>query len=203
MLLLARPYNSWDRLPFLTDVFNGSSTIVSAYNHLEANMFFSGSPFAIDTDDGSDRVNCTSNVIVSTPLFKTDFSGHTKTFQRNVDLYGACGGSEPGTNDHSNIFTGNKCVGEGSPAGPGSKRGAPPPPPGACVPCKTPCNGRAIAEAECDCPLIEQNMYYTGANGSAAKTLCGPGYLEAGSQTLPVPADGGIALCKEALGMPM
>jgi hypothetical protein len=46
-------------------------------------------------------------------------------------------------------------------------------------------------------------MYYTGANGSAAKTLCGPGYLEAGSQTLPVPADGGIALCKEALGMPM
>ena len=98
LLLFARPYNSWDRLPFLTDVFNGSSTIVSAYNHLEANMFFSGSPFAIDTDDGSDRVNCTSNVIVSTPLFKTDFSGHTKTFQRNVDLYGACGGSEPGAN---------------------------------------------------------------------------------------------------------
>ena len=46
-------------------------------------------------------------------------------------------------------------------------------------------------------------MYYTGANGTTAKTLCGPGNLEAGSQQLPVPADGGIALCKEALGMTM
>ncbi len=155
-------------------------------------MFFSGSPFAIDTDDGSDRVNCTSNVIVSTPLFKTDFSGHTKTFQRNVDLFGTCGGSEPGTKDYSNIFTENKCVGVGTPLGAST-----------CVPCKTPCNGRAIAKAECDCPLIEKNMYYTMANGSTAKTLCGPGYLEAGSQMLPVPGDGGIALCKEALGMPM
>jgi len=53
------PYNSWDRLPFLTKVLNGTATIDSAYNHLTANMFFSGSPFSIDTDDGSDRVNCT------------------------------------------------------------------------------------------------------------------------------------------------
>ena len=41
-----------------------------------------GSPFAIDTDDGSDRLNCTANVIVGTPLFKTDYSGHTKTFTK-------------------------------------------------------------------------------------------------------------------------
>ena len=130
-------------MPYLTTVLNGTKTIDSAFNHLEANMFFSGSPFSIDTDDGSDRVNCTSNVIVAQPLFKTgaskqamrlvfaraetaersvvcllghaDFSGHTKTFQNNVALYGACGGSEAGANDHTNIFTGNKCVGAGSP----------------------------------------------------------------------------------------
>jgi hypothetical protein len=97
------PYNSWDRLPYLTTVLNGTKTIDSAYNHLESNMFFSGSPFSIDTDDGSDRVNCTSNVIVAQPLFKTDFSGHTKTFQNNVALYGSCGGSEAGASDHTNV----------------------------------------------------------------------------------------------------
>ena len=42
----------WDRMPFLTTVKNGTKTVEAAYNHLEANMFFSGSPFAIDTDDG-------------------------------------------------------------------------------------------------------------------------------------------------------
>ena len=54
----------------------------------------SGSPYSIDTDDGSDRVNCTSNVVVAQPLFKTDFSGHSKTFQINVDLFSGCGGSQ-------------------------------------------------------------------------------------------------------------
>jgi hypothetical protein len=192
-------HTQWDRLPYLTTVLNGTKTIDSAYNHLTANMFFSGSPYAIDTDDGSDRVNCTSNVIVSTPLFKTDFSGHTKTFQNNVDLYGSCGGSEA-SGDKTNIFTGNKCVGEGSPAGPNHKRGTPPPPPGTCVTCNTTCNG-AFSAPGCSCALIADNMYYTGANGSAATTVCGPGHLEAGSKILPVPVDGGIALCKEALGM--
>jgi hypothetical protein len=195
------PYNSWDRLPYLTTVLNGTKTIDSAYNHLTANMFFSGSPFAIDTDDGSDRVNCTSNVIVSTPLFKTDFSGHTKTFSGNVDLWGSCGGSAA-SGDKTNIFTGNKCVGEGSPAGPSHKRGTPPPPPGTCVTCNATCNGAFAVPGGCSCALVTGNMYYTGANGSAATTLCGPGHLEAGSKILPVPADGGIALCKEALGMP-
>lgn len=54
---------------------------------------------AIDTDDGSDRVNATSNVIVAQRLFKTDFAGHQKTFQNNVDLFGSCGGSEVGSSD--------------------------------------------------------------------------------------------------------
>jgi len=172
------PYNSWDRLPYLTKVKNGTATIDSAYNHLEANLFFSGSPFSIDTDDGSDLVNCTSNVIVSQPLFKTDFSGHTKTFQNNVDLYGSCGASEPGGRDPTNVFTGNKCVGDGTPL--------------ACGTCATP---------GVTCPLIQNNEYYTAPAGSAPKTLCPAGSLEANSQVLPVPADGGIGLARAALGM--
>jgi hypothetical protein len=50
--------SQWDRLPFLTKVLNGTATIDSAYNHLNGNMMFSGSPYAIDTDDGSDLLNC-------------------------------------------------------------------------------------------------------------------------------------------------
>jgi len=115
------PYNSWDRLPFLTKVLNGTATIDSAYNHLTSNMFFSGSPYSIDTDDGSDFVNCTSNVLVATPLMKTDFSGHSKTFQKNVVLFGqhgriSCGGSAANGRDTTNVFTGNECVGSCTPA---------------------------------------------------------------------------------------
>jgi hypothetical protein len=57
-------HTQWDRLPYLTTVLNGTKTIDSAYNHLTANMFFSGSPYAIDTDDGSDRVNCSGGRLV-------------------------------------------------------------------------------------------------------------------------------------------
>ena len=140
-------------------------------------MFFSGSPFSIDTDDGSDRVNCTNNVIVSQPLFKTDFAGHQKTFQGNVDLYGSCGGSAA-FGDDTNVFSGNKCVGIGAPA--------------KCVPCATP--GK-------DCAIIQDNEYFTAPNGTAPTTVCPAGNTEAGSTVNALPADGGIGLAKTALGM--
>lgn len=171
------PYNSWDRLPYLTTVLNGSKTIDSSYNHLTANMFFSGSPFAIDTDDGSDRVNATNNVIVAQPLFKTDFAGHSKTFQGNVDLYSSCGASSA-TGDPTNVFSTNKCVGSGSPAG--------------CSPCATP--GK-------DCAVIQGNEYFTLPANSSSKVLCPAGDVEAGSTQHAIPADGGIALSRAALGM--
>jgi hypothetical protein len=90
------PYNSWDRLPFLTEVEfnNGTASIGLAYNKLVQNFFFTGSPFSIDTDDGSDMVNATGNVIHKQPLFKTDYGGHTKAYARNVEIYGGgCGQS--------------------------------------------------------------------------------------------------------------
>merc|ERR1711964_523272 len=93
-------------------VRNGTPSIVPAYNVLEQNMFFSGSPYSIDTDDGSDMVMAINNVVVKQPLFKTDFSGHTKTYSGNVELYGS--GCNPGTSDVTNVFTGNHCMGSGS-----------------------------------------------------------------------------------------
>ena len=52
-----------------------------------SNFFFTGSPFSIDTDDGSDMVNATANVVFKQPLFKTDFGGHTKAcLHRRISL---------------------------------------------------------------------------------------------------------------------
>jgi hypothetical protein len=91
--------------------------LVLAFNHLTQNMFFSGSPYSIDTDDGCNQINATANVLVQTPLFKTDFGGHSKHYSKNVVLFGsehggwAQGGCSCAMDDGTNVFTMNKCVG--------------------------------------------------------------------------------------------
>ena len=47
---------------------------------------------------------------------------------------------------------------------------------------------------------IPDNKYYCAAFNKTT-SICGPGNIESGSLSLPVPADGGIALAKAALGM--
>ena len=37
------------------------------------------------TDDGSNMVNASSNVVYRQPLWKTDFGGHTKSYSYNVE----------------------------------------------------------------------------------------------------------------------
>jgi hypothetical protein len=170
-------------------------------------MFFSGSPFAIDTDDGSDLLNATDNVIVAQPLWKTDFSGHSKIFQRNVGLWGACGGAavlwgsttpaEVASSDTTNVFTNNQCVGdtlrkEKDHGGPllttcGSRA------PADCV------AGQCIPCSNGSCPLVAANLYYT--NVTTPASVCPTDHMEAGSQLLPLPADGGLALAAQALGL--
>jgi hypothetical protein len=101
-----------------------------AWNHIVSNFFFSGSANAIDTDDGSDMVNASSNVIYKQPLWKTDFGesylgtfgieielancadltmfvpagGHTKSYSNNVEIMG--GGCGANTDDPTNAFFG-------------------------------------------------------------------------------------------------
>ena len=58
-----------------------------------------------------------------------------------------------------------------------------------------------VRRSKNDCPDIHDNMYYCGSAGSTAKNVCGAGFAESGSKTLPMPADGGIALAKAALGV--
>ena len=109
--------------------------------------------------------------------FQTDFAGHSKTFQGNVNLFGSCGGGVA-IGDHTNVFSTNKCVGNGSPA--------------SCAPCTTP--GK-------DCAVVQGNMYFTLPANSSTKVLCPAGDVEGGSTQQAIPADGGIALSKVTLGM--
>ena len=79
------------------------------------------------------------------------------------------------------MFTGNKCVGDGTPLLNKDH---------SCIPCTDP--GKT-------CPTISGNTYYGGV--TSATQLCGSGNLEAGSTQQPLPQDGGVALAKETLGM--
>ena len=48
------PFNSWDRVPYITTLRNGSASIIPAWNHIN-NNFIIGTYFssqAIDNDDG-------------------------------------------------------------------------------------------------------------------------------------------------------
>ena len=68
-----------DRLPFLTDVRTGSPSLVLAFNTLESNFFLpTDEPYPIDSDDGCNQLNVSSNVLIGNAAIKTDFGGHTK-----------------------------------------------------------------------------------------------------------------------------
>ena len=146
-------------------------------------------------------------MIVAQPLWKTDFGGRSKTFQRNVGLWGACGGAavlwgsttpaEVAHSDPTNVFAANHCVGDTLRKD--IDRGGPllttcgPRAPTSCVP------GRCIPCVNGSCPRVAANLYYT--NATAPVEVCPADHLEAGSQLLPMPRDGGLALAAHALSL--
>ena len=169
--------SSWDRLPFLTDVKfnNGTGSISLAYNKLVSNFFFTGSPYSIDTDDGSDMVNATANVIYKQPLFKTDFGGHTKAYSKNVEIYGGGCGCVAG--DPTNQFVDNQCVGELSP-------------------CKCSTSNTSF-------DVIAGNHYYSPTVNTSAPVCPAGSKIEAGSENAPMPTtEAVLGLARAALGMP-
>ena len=79
----------------MTEVGNGTASLVPAYSHLVQNFFFGGRSggnlYAMDTDDGSDNYNMSHNLVYHHNLFKTDVGGHTKTFEHgNFDISSCC-----------------------------------------------------------------------------------------------------------------
>jgi hypothetical protein len=155
---------------------NGTGSISLAYNKLVSNFFFTGSPYSIDTDDGSDMVNATANVIFKQPLFKTDFGGHTKAYSKNVEIYGGGCGCVAG--DPTNQFVANQCVGEVSP-------------------CQCSANENSF-------DVIANNHYYSPTVNTSAPVCPGAeSHIEDGSVNAPMPTtEAVLRLARTALGMP-
>jgi len=94
-----RPFNSWDRLPFLTDVVDPKQpSLIPAYNDIHHNFMICnyGSNMCIDNDDGSAYYLNHHNYEVYGG-HKSDFCGHNKFTYSSVVPYaqdyqnGLCG----------------------------------------------------------------------------------------------------------------
>lgn len=103
------PFNSWDRVPYISDIATGKPSIVPQFREITQNFIVStySSQEAIDTDDGSSYYNTHDNFFVyAANGLKSDFGGHHNFHNDNV--YGYTGNCWGGGN--SNQFINNTCV---------------------------------------------------------------------------------------------
>jgi len=113
------PWNSWDRVPYITTLRTGAPSIVPKVREVHHNFLMGNynSQEAMDTDDGSAYMRTHHNVMVyGDNGLKSDFGGHDHRWENNVVLYvGNCYGAGfasfswgwPGYND---AFINNTCV---------------------------------------------------------------------------------------------
>mmetsp|Transcript_23005 Transcript_23005/g.69097 ORF Transcript_23005/g.69097 Transcript_23005/m.69097 type:complete len:905 (-) Transcript_23005:972-3686(-) len=103
------PFNSWDRVPYITNFTSRGSTVVPEFRQIRKNFVLSvySSQEAIDTDDGSAYYNTTENFFAyGASGLKSDFGGHDNYHERNVYAWCSdCWG--PGNMDR---FVHNKCI---------------------------------------------------------------------------------------------
>ena len=84
------PFNAWDRLPYITKIRNGTSSIIPGLNLIYNNMFIGTYQVqeAIDTDDGVCFYNITDNFFIyGDYALKGDFAGHDIYHIQNVYAY--------------------------------------------------------------------------------------------------------------------
>jgi hypothetical protein len=103
------PFNSWDRVPYITNIGTGKPSIIPAWREIRHNFIVSlySSQEAIDTDDGSAYYKTHDNFFVyGANGLKSDFNGHDNRHFNNVYGYVSnCWGA--GT---KNWFVGNDCI---------------------------------------------------------------------------------------------
>jgi len=103
------PFNSWDRVPYITDIATGKASIVPQFRELTRNFIIAtySSQEAIDTDDGSAYYNTHHNFFVyAADGLKSDFGGHDNFHNDNVYAYtNNCWG-----NGNMNEFINNTCI---------------------------------------------------------------------------------------------
>eukprot|EP01083_Nonionella_stella_P003656 10523_1 len=85
------PWNSWDRVPYITRIRNGlTSSIIPAFQQIAHNFIIGTyqTQEGIDTDDGSSYYNTHDNFFVyGDNGLKNDFGGHTNYHTNNVYAY--------------------------------------------------------------------------------------------------------------------
>lgn len=83
------PFNSWDRMPFLTDIRDGTPSYNPADWEIDHNLILSNyeSMSAIDNDDGSSFYHIHHNVFPYGGGMKMDFGGHDKKYHDNIVIY--------------------------------------------------------------------------------------------------------------------
>jgi hypothetical protein len=118
--MYAGPWNSWDRVPYITDIRTGKPSIIPSYRLIHHNMVLGTyySQATIDTDDGSAYYRVYENFLAfAANGLKSDFGGHDNVWTRNVLAYpetcydfgfDAKGNTSfPGYNDG---FANNSCI---------------------------------------------------------------------------------------------
>ena len=208
--------NSWDRLPFLTELRYGVPSFEPLMNQISRNFISAdyGGSQAFDNDDGSSWYHSFENFWYSSDGVKMDYGGHDSNFERNLVVVNAydgqnCinGGGFP--NGHRSNFTGNKCVIAGCRGSPRTNLH------GSCQDKigNFGCDAEDLAGSMAGSWLLAGNSYYThGGNASlpcgisiadaAAKAKAAGGGPELGSVGLPLPTDAElVSFARQTLGM--
>ncbi len=107
------PFNSWDRVPYITLIGSGKPSIIPAWRQIRHNFIIGvyASQEGLDNDDGSAYYNTTENFFVYAQNGeKSDFGGHDNRHSNNVYAYvGNCIGIQGGQGSN-NWFVDNQCV---------------------------------------------------------------------------------------------
>lgn len=87
------PINSWDRLPYLTTVRNGTPSLVPADRNIHHNFIVSNyqGTKGVDNDDGSSYYQIHHNFLVGGWMHKSNFGGHSKDSFNNLGAFATMG----------------------------------------------------------------------------------------------------------------
>jgi len=82
-------FNSWDRLPYITTVRNGTASTIPAFNEAHHNFIvanYAADGGCLDNDDGSSYYHINNNFCVYGG-HKSDFDGNAKISDGNIHVY--------------------------------------------------------------------------------------------------------------------
>lgn len=111
------PFNSWDRVPYITTLRTGQPSIIPATRHYTRNIWLGtySTQSGIDTDDGSSYILVDFNVFAyGNRGQKSDFGGHSIQHSHNLyifvhNCFDTASDQKDGTGD-SDVFTSNSCL---------------------------------------------------------------------------------------------